>query len=156
MSIPRRRKKSRKMRGSRLHGYGLQRQHRRSGRRGGFGMAGTKKHLWTWITAHEPDYFGRGRRGFKRPRAVTREVRSINLGEIEEILPELMASGFARELEDGRVELDLMKIGYNKLLGRGSVSRPLVVKVGSASKHAVSKLESIGGSVILTPEGGGE
>ncbi|RDD52915.1 MAG: 50S ribosomal protein L15, partial [Candidatus Korarchaeota archaeon NZ13-K] len=116
-SIPRRRKKSRKMRGSRLHGYGLQRQHRRSGRRGGFGMAGTKKHLWTWITAYEPDYFGRGRRGFKRPRAVTREVRSLNLDELEEMIPALMSSGFARELEDGRIEIDLGRVGYNKLLG---------------------------------------
>lgn len=148
-SIPRRRKKSRKMRGSRLHGYGLQRQHRRSGRRGGFGMAGTKKHLWTWVTAHEPDYFGRGRRGFKRPRAVTREVRSINLSEVNKMLPELISSGVAKELEDGRLELDLNKIGYNKLLGRGSVSRPIVIRVSDASKHAVSKLESIGGSVIM-------
>ncbi|MCS7102332.1 MAG: 50S ribosomal protein L15 [Candidatus Korarchaeum sp.] len=151
-SIPRRRKKSRKMRGSRLHGYGIQRQHRKSGRRGGFGIAGTKKHLWTWVTAYEPDYFGRGRRGFKRPRAVIREVRSINLSELDEILPELISSGIAKELEDGRLELDLSRIGYNKLLGRGSVSRPIVVKVDSASKHAISKLESIGGSVVLSVE----
>ncbi|MEM0016978.1 MAG: uL15m family ribosomal protein [Candidatus Korarchaeum sp.] len=152
-AIPRRRKRSRKMRGSRLHGYGLQRQHRRSGRRGGFGMAGTKKHLWTWVTAHEPDYFGRGRRGFKRPRAVTREVRSINLSEVDEMLPELISSGIARELEDGRLELDLSELGYDKLLGRGGISRPVVIKVSSASRHAISKLESIGGSVITESAG---
>lgn len=149
--IPRRRKKSRKMRGSRLHGYGMQRQHRRSGRRGGFGVSGMKKHLWTWVTAHEPDYFGRGRRGFKRPRAVVKEVRSINLGEVNEMLPELISSGVAKELEDGRIELDLSKIGYDKLLGRGSVSRPIVIKVSNASKNAISKLESIGGSVVVGP-----
>ncbi|MCC6029283.1 MAG: 50S ribosomal protein L15 [Candidatus Korarchaeum sp.] len=155
MSIPRRRKRSRKMRGSRLHGYGLQRQHRRSGRRGGFGMAGTKKHLWTWVTAYEPDYFGRGRRGFKRPRAVRREIRSINLADLDKMLPDLLSSGLARELEDGRIELDLGEIGYNKLLGRGEVSKPLLVKVEKASKNAVSKLESIGGGVILV-EGGSD
>ncbi len=152
-SIPRRRKRSRKMRGSRLHGYGLQRQHRRSGRRGGFGISGTKKHLWTWVTAHEPDYFGRGRRGFKRPSAVTREVRGINLGELDEILPELISSGIARELEDGRLELDLGRMGYDKLLGRGSVSRPIVIRVSSASRQAISKLESMGGSVLIDQRG---
>lgn len=147
--IPRRRRKSRKMRGSRLHGYGMQRQHRRSGRRGGFGMSGTKKHLWTWVVAHEPDYFGRGRRGFKRPRAVVKEVKSINLGELNRMLLELISSGVAKELEDGRIELDLSKIGYDKLLGRGSVNRPILIKVGSASKNAISKLESIGGGVVM-------
>jgi large subunit ribosomal protein L15 len=152
MSIPRRRKRSRKMRGSRFHGYGLQRQHRRSGRIGGFGMSGTKKHLWTWVTAYEPDYFGRGRRGFKRPRAVRRVIRSINLADLDKMIPELLRSGVAEEREDGRIELDLGKIGYNKLLGRGEVSKPLLIKVESASRNAVSKLESIGGSVILVEE----
>lgn len=147
-AMPRRKKKSRKLRGHRLQGYGQQRQHRRSGRQGGFGKAGVKKHLWTWITAHDPDYFGRGRRGFKRPRTVVRKVRAINVGELERILPDLMALGYARETEDGKVELDLMEAGYDKLLGRGSVTRALLVKVSTATENAVRKLEGAGGSVI--------
>ncbi len=146
-TIPRRKKKSRKLRGHRLHGYGQQRQHRRSGRQGGFGKAGVKKHLWTWITAHEPDYFGRGRRGFKRPRAVTREKRTINIGELEKIIPDLMALGYAKE-ENGKIEVNLDEAGYDKLLGRGSVKEPLIVRVGTASKNAIKKLEEVGGSVV--------
>ncbi len=148
-TIPRREKKSRKLRGHRLHGYGLQRQHRRSGRQGGFGKAGVKKHLWTWITAHDPDYFGRGRRGFKRPRAVVREMKTVNVGELEKIIPDLMALGYAKE-ENGKIEVNLDEAGYDKLLGRGSVKRPLIVKVGVASKNAVRKLEEVGGSVVIT------
>lgn len=147
-TIPRRSKRSRKLRGYRLHGYGQQRQHRRSGRRGGFGKAGVKKHLWTWITAYYPDYFGKGRRGFKRPRAVVREAKPINLGELERMLPDLIALGYARETEDGKVEIDLTEAGYDKLLGRGSVTRPLLVKVEAATGIAVRKLEEAGGSLI--------
>ena len=148
-TIPRRRKKSRKLRGSRLHGFGLQRQHRRSGRRGGFGKAGRKKHLWTWVTAYEPDYFGRGRRGFKRPRAVVRELKSINVGELEKLLPELVDKGLAKDM-DGKVEIDLSEVGIDKLLGRGEVSKPMVIRVAFATEKAVRKIESAGGSVIIT------
>lgn len=51
-------------------------------------MAGSHKHLWTWIVKYKPDHFGK--RGFKRPKAVTREVKSINLKEIDEKLDELL------------------------------------------------------------------
>ncbi|MDK2372881.1 MAG: uL15 family ribosomal protein [Candidatus Korarchaeota archaeon] len=150
-TMPRRRKKSRKLRGHRLHGYGQQRQHRRSGRQGGFGKAGVKKHLWTWITAYEPDYFGRGRRGFKRPRAVVREVRTVNVGELERMLPNLMSLGYARETEKG-IEIDLSEAGYDKLLGRGSVTKPLLVKIDLATEMAVRKLEEAGGAVLTESE----
>jgi len=152
-TIPRRRKKSRKLRGYRLHGYGQQRQHRGSGRRGGFGIAGRKKHLWTWVTAYWPDYFGRGRRGFKRPRAVTREVRSINVGELEKLLPDLIALGYAQQHENGKIEVNLEEAGYDKLLGRGEARKPLIVKVPSASDNAVRKIEEAGGSVIIGKSG---
>ncbi len=147
-SIPRKGKKSRKLRGYRLHGYGQQRQHRRSGRQGGFGKAGVKKHLWTWITAHEPNYFGRGRRGFKRPRAVIKERKAINIGELEEVMPDLMALGYAKK-ENDKIEVDLGGAGYDKLLGRGSVKMPMIVKVKAASRNATRKLEEVGGSVII-------
>ncbi len=147
--IPRRRKKSRKLRGFRLHGYGQQRQHRRSGRGGGFGKAGGHKHFWTWYTAHWPDYFGQGRRGFKRPRAVAREIKAINVGELERELPNLESAGAVKRSEDGTIEVDLTAAGYDKLLGRGNVAQPLVVKVERATKIAIQKLERIGGKVIL-------
>ncbi len=151
-TIPRRKKKSRKLRGRRLHAYGQQRQHRRSGRQGGFGKAGVKKHLWTWITAYDPDYFGRGRRGFKRPRAVVREVRTINVGDLERMLPDLLALGYAKEIEGGKLEVNLSEAGYDKLLGRGRVSKPLLVRVDLATEIAVRKLEKAGGSVITEEE----
>ncbi len=150
--IPRRRKKSRKLRGYRLHGYGQQRQHRRSGRGGGFGKAGGHKHFWTWYTAHWPDYFGMGRRGFKRPRAVLKVTKAINIGELEKELPKLESLGVVRRSEEGIMEVDLTSAGYDKLLGRGQISTPLVVKVERATRIAIEKLERAGGKV-LTQQG---
>lgn len=155
MGIPRRRKKSRKMRGSRLHGYGLQRQHRRSGRRGGFGKAGGHKHLWTWYTTYWPDYFGRGRRGLKRPRAVVREVLGINVGELEKRLSELEQMSAVVRREDGTIEIDLTKTPYERVLGRGTVSMPLIVKAHRFTEKAAAKIESAGGKAVPV-EGVGE
>ncbi len=146
--IPRRRKKSRKMRGSRLHGYGLQRQHRRSGRRGGFGNAGPHKHRWTWYTAYWPDYFGKGRRGFKRPRAVVREIRAINLSDIELNLDKFLERGSATRREDGVIEVDLSKEGYNKVLGKGRISTPMVIKAKYFSEKAIERIKAAGGEAL--------
>lgn len=154
-SIPRRKKKTRKYRGSRLHGYGLQRQHRRSGRGGGFGKAGGHKHFWTWYTAYWPDYFGRGRRGMKRPRAVVREVKGINVGELEDKLPELEGMGAVTRNEDGTIEVDLIKTPFGKVLGRGELKTPMIVKAARFTEKAVSKIEAAGGKAVPV-EGVGE
>ena len=146
--IPRRRKKSRKMRGSRLHGYGLQRQHRRSGRGGGFGNAGPHKHRWTWYTAYWPDYFGKGRRGFKRPRAVVREIKAINLSDIEQNLNKFLERGSAIRREDGVIEVDLSKEGYNKVLGKGRISTPMVIKAKYFSEKAIERIKAAGGEAL--------
>jgi len=146
MFIPRRRKKTRKLRGSRLYGYGKQRQHRRSGRGGGFGGAGAHKHWWTWYTAHWPDYFGMGRRGFKRPRA--REMNSINLGDIEKIIEELEQKGAVKMREDGKLEGDLIMAGYDKVLGKGRIDRPMVIKAREFSRIALERISQAGGEAV--------
>ncbi len=149
-TIPRRRKKSRKLRGSRLHGFGLQRQHRRSGRGGGFGNAGSHKHGWTWYTAHWPDYFGRGRRGFRRPGS-PREPKTINVGEIESRLEKFIESGTAKR--EGEILLvDLTRAGYDKLLGAGRVGTAMRIRVREFSRKAAEKIAEAGGEIVEAVE----
>ncbi|HIE22782.1 MAG TPA: 50S ribosomal protein L15 [Candidatus Korarchaeota archaeon] len=145
--MPRREKKTKKYRGSRFHGYGKLRQHRGGGRRGGRGMAGLHKHKWTWTTAKAPDYFGRGRRGFKVPKTVSPKI--INLGQIEDRLEEFLKLNFASKTEEGVVEVDLVKAGYDKVLGMGRLSFPITIKCKAFSETAVRKIEEVGGKVIL-------
>ncbi len=146
-TIPRREKKTKKYRGSRFHGYGKLRQHRGGGRRGGRGKAGLHKHKWTWTTAKDLNYFGRGRRGFKVPKAVPK--RTINLAQIEERIESFLRLNVANKTEDGKIEVDLAKAGYDKVLGMGRLSSPIIIKCKAFSESAIRKIEEVGGKVVL-------
>ena len=50
--------------------------------------------------------------------------------------------------ESGRVVLDLTSLGYDKLLGGGSISGAYMVKVAKISEGARSKIEAAGGGII--------
>lgn len=125
-------------------GWGRIGQHRKSGSRGGFGAAGLHKHKWTLLKAKKVQYFGK--RGFKKPLEILEEKLEINVGELDEKIGELLTLGYARE-EGGMVHVDLEALGLNKLLGRGRVTKKLMVKVRYATKSAIEKIESIGGKV---------
>ena len=147
--VVRRRKKSRKLRGrTRTMGWGRIGQHRKSGSRGGFGAAGMHKHMWTWVIKYAPTWFGK--KGFNPPRIrVGYEPATMNLGELEELVDRLEASGRAKK-DDGLIVVDLASMGIHKLLGRGSIKRPVKVIVPYASEQAIAKIEEAGGTVVLT------
>jgi large subunit ribosomal protein L15 len=142
----RREKKVRKMRGSRTHGWGIQGQHRRSGRKGGRGKAGRKsgKHKWSWVLKYWPDYFGK--HGFHPiPKSIT---KTINVGELDEVAETLVDKGLAIKSEKG-IEIDVTKLGINKILGSGKVTKPLIVKgIEDISKLAEEKIITAGGTII--------
>jgi len=83
-----------KKRGSRSCGYGNAQKHRGAGSRGGRGMAGSKKHKWSYVSKYMPGYFGT--KGFKRPRRVVREIKTINVGDIEKNLDRFVDEGKIR------------------------------------------------------------
>lgn len=136
-----------KFRGSRTHGRGIK-AGRGKGKRGGTGNAGYHKHKYMSVLKYMPDYFGR--HGFKRHPA--REARRvINLSDIELNLERYLQEKVARK-EGNMIELNLTALGYDKLLGSGSVSRALRIHVAEASENAVSKVKETGGSVELAGE----
>ncbi len=145
--VVRRRKKSRKLRGrTRTHGYGRIGQHRKSGSRGGKGAAGMHKHMWTWVVKYAPSWFGK--RGFTRPPEITPTVQAINVGELDELAEKLLAEGKA-VLEDNKVVIDVRELGFNKVLGRGKVTRPLKIITPYVSEAAKAKIEEAGGEVVV-------
>ncbi|MDW8011354.1 MAG: uL15 family ribosomal protein, partial [Sulfolobales archaeon] len=89
--VVRRRKKSRSMRGIRTHGYGSIGQHRKSGSRGGKGAAGMHKHKWSWVVKYFPDWYGK--RGFTYPVRMKEEYQAINVGELNELVRQLVSDG---------------------------------------------------------------
>ena len=145
----RREKKSKYYRGSRTCGWGRVAQHRRSGRKGGRGRVGYHKHKWTWVMVYARDWYGK--HGFARHPSLVAEMKVINVGELDERIDDLLKAGFAR-LENDVVYVDITSLGFNKLGGRGRVTRKLAVMGVEATERAVRKLEAVGGFFIKKGE----
>jgi len=141
--MPHKKRKVRKKRGSRTHGYGQVGQHRGGGQRGGHGKVGFHKHKWTYTIKYEPERFGK--HGFKPP--TRREVSAINVGELDEQIDSLLDNKQAEKTKEG-IKVHLNRLGYNKLLGKGQVTHMLIVQVQSCSKSATSKIEKAGGKIL--------
>jgi large subunit ribosomal protein L15 len=141
MTEIRRRKKSRKLRGSRTHTWGQVGQHRAKGQKGGRGNTGGHKGGWVKTIKFNPDYFGK--HGFTRyERLVTKDL-TINVGEIDQ-----NAEKLSKEKQEKMPVIDLNSLGYTKVLGSGKVTKALVVKAEIFSEKAREKIEEAGGKVI--------
>jgi large subunit ribosomal protein L15 len=136
--MPHKERKTRKMRGSRTHGYGRIGQHRDAGSKGQR-KVGRHKHLWSYVTAHEPEYFGK--HGFTSPQSLKRNERTINIKQLAELNAET-------SIQEGKTHINLTSIGYTKLLGAGKITKPLIVTVVSCSKAAEEKIKKAGGQVL--------
>jgi large subunit ribosomal protein L15 len=131
--MPHKLRKIRKFRGSRTQGYGRIGQHRDSGSKG-YRKVGRHKHLWSWVTTNQPDYFGKN--GFTSPQSLHRKENTINLRQLEAIA------------QTPGTKIDLTALGYTKLLGTGKISKPLTVQVPAYSKSAAEKIKQAGGEII--------
>jgi ribosomal protein L15 len=69
---------------------------------------------------------------------------TINVGELEALAAKILGV----DAVNSGAELDLSEVGIGKLLGRGSISTALKVRVESASAGAKTKLEEAGGSIV--------
>ena len=147
--MPHKDRKVRKYRGSRTHGWGQVGQHRARGGRGGTGKAGLDKHKWTWVLAHDPTYWEK--KGFVSTRTLGKTVSIINIGKLDDLADKL-ESEKKLEQKEKKIFLNLESLGYDKLLGTGEISKPLLVKVASYSESASKKLEEAGGSILKEGE----
>jgi len=107
---------------------------RGAGLRGGRGNAGLHKHKYMHMLKYMPDHFGV--HGFKRHPSLSKEIKIINIGQLEEKFP-------------GKKDIDLTKEGFDKLLGGGTIKNGLKIKVRSASQKAIEKIAEKGGEVKI-------
>jgi len=143
-SMPRKLKKSRKLRGSRTFGYGRQGQHRKTSQKGER-KPGRHKGGWSYVLRYEPDYWGK--KGFRSIQSLQRKINVINVGNLG-MLTEKLETQNQLERKDGKILLDLDKLGYTKLLGTGSVAEPILVKISAHSASAAKKIEEAGGQIL--------
>ena len=147
------RKKASRMhgRGAGTHGWGARKKHKKSGHRGGKGMAGTgkradqKKTLMTKLYGH--GYFGK--QGITSKGTERDKRLRINLERIELNIESFMKRGIAKKTGKG-IEIDLP--GY-KILDASQEYIPknkLIIKAKEASKSAIEKVKKEGGEIILS------
>jgi len=138
------RKKVVKYRGGTTHGGGHRKKRRGAGSRGGRGNAGTGK------KAGQKKAGGmviQGRNGFL-PRRTFEKIKAVNVGYFTINRLEKLVQAEKAVKEGAAYSLDLGKLGFNKLLGTGSVAAKLKIKVKYCSPSAVEKVQAAGGEVI--------
>ncbi len=134
-----RNRKVRRLRGSRTHSWGRVGQHRSAGHKGGRGKAGLGKHHWTITVLLKNKNIPKG---FKPP--TTRLIkRWINIGSLDDLY-----SKYGKE-EDGKRVINLKELGYEKLLGSGTINNAYRIIIDDISENAKNKIEKGGGEVIL-------
>lgn len=130
--VVRRRKKHRRFRGRRTY-HGSHKKWRGGGSRGGRGKAGLHKHKWSYTVKYEPEHFGK--KGF---RSLRKKGRGINLCELERMAK-----------KSGENVIDVVKLGYEKVLGFGKITVPVKVMAKKFTRKAREKIENAGGEVVV-------
>jgi large subunit ribosomal protein L15 len=125
-------------------GWGQVGQHRKHSQKGER-KVGRHKHLWSYVTRYEPDYFGK--KGFTSHRSLKQKINVINVGELDELISKL-AGAKQLETKEDKAFLDLDKLGYHKLLATGKITNPVLVKVAAHSESAAKKVEEAGGQIL--------
>ena len=130
-------------RGQGTHGWGARKKHKKSGHRGGSGMAGKgkkenqKKTLITKLYGNK--YFGK--KGITSKKTERDKRKRINLFTIDknvESFGKKTAKGWEVNLEN------------YKILGcKDDLKNKLIIKTNSASESAIKKVQKNGGEIII-------
>jgi len=136
-------KRLKRIRGTRTCGGGSAKKRRGKGSRGGVGNAG----------AHSHHVVRSLKRGIVKGMHIShRHIRhdegTLNIGILEEMLEELIREGKAEEKADG-IYLDVTELGIEKILGKGKVTKKLMLTANAVTETAKGKIESAGGTVSI-------
>ncbi len=82
----------------------------------------------------------------KKARQVAK-INAITIKSIEQMIPSWVNAKLAEE-KGGIFEINLEKLGYNKLLSNGKVSKKLKITTPYASASAVEKINAAGGEIL--------
>jgi len=137
----RRQKRHRKFRGRRTY-HGSHKKWRGGGDRGGRGAAGLHKHKWAWTVIHDKEHFGR----FVNKR-FNKRMEAVNVNYLNEKAETFLHQKIA-EKEGSAIKINVGKLGYEKVLGGGKVTMPLIIEAKSFSKSAEEKLAKAGGKAV--------
>lgn len=127
--MARKEKKTKFMRGLHTHGHGNKKKWRGGGSRGGRGEAGKYHHKKTWAMRWGKVNEKRGFTSIGR-----KDKKVINVGELEKLTK--------------NDSINLVELGYDKVLGSGAINKAINVEAVEFSKTAKEKIEKAGGQAI--------
>lgn len=90
-----------------------------------------------------------GKKGFTSVPQRKRQGKTLNLSQLSELVRKLVSEKKA-QMVDQKVTVDLRQLGFKKLLGMGSISQAVQVKVDQCSESALKKLKEAGGDALLS------
>jgi len=126
------RKKSSRMKGKTTHGHGSRKKWKKSGHKGGVGMAGTGKKgdqkKTKIIKLYGSKYFGK--QGITSRKTKKKKLKFINLRDL----------GKYKEKEINLVDY--------KILGDGEITKAVTITAKAFTKSAKSKIEKAGGKAL--------
>lgn len=136
------------MRGHVSHGHGRVGKHRKHP--AGRGKAGGLTHQRSNIFKYHPGHFGKkGIRVFRRH--FNREFcPTVNIDKIWTLLSDATRAKATKDTTKAPV-IDVTKLGFHKVLGRGRLPQiPVVVKAKFFSTAAQRRIRAAGGACVLT------
>jgi large subunit ribosomal protein L15 len=133
-------------------GWGQVGQHRKHSQKGER-KSGRHKHLWTYVQRYEPNYYGK--KGFKTPQTITGQSHpnTINIQQLDELIDKQIRHKQITK-KQGKPYIDLTTLGYQKLLAKGKLTKPALIKIDSYSETAAKKIQEAGGQIIGMPKEG--
>jgi len=144
--MPTRFSKNRKKRGHVSAGHGRVGKHR--SHPGGRGNAGGQHHHRILMDKYHPGYFGKvGMRHFR----IVKNRKFCPTINVDKIIG-AAGEGYYEAAKNGGGKapiIDLVSLGYFKLLGNGQIDVPLIVKAKYFSKLAEKKIVAAGGACVL-------
>ena len=90
-----------------------------------------------------------GKKGFMSVQQKRAHGKALNIRQLSAMVDKLVSEKKA-QIEDQKVSLDLSQLGFRKLLGAGSISRAVRVKIDQCSESALKKLKEAGGEALLS------
>jgi len=117
--------------------------------RGGSGQSGRYRHKRSSLirSGEFRNMHYAGKKGFTPVSASKDPGRTINLLQLSSLVERLVIEKKA-QLVGERVAVDLGELGFTKLLGAGTISRAVQVKVEKSSENAAKKLKDAGGELL--------
>ncbi|KAF2011917.1 putative 60S ribosomal protein L28 [Aaosphaeria arxii CBS 175.79] len=141
--------KTRKHRGHVSAGHGRVGKHRKHP--GGRGLAGGQHHHRTNLDKYHPGYFGKvGMRHFHLLR--NHEWKPVvNIDKLLALIPAEHREKYLTTSEKPKTApvINLLDYGYAKLLGKGRIHIPVVVRARYVSAEAEKKIKEAGGVIQL-------